>query len=521
MPSPHPPSEDVQGGEGDGATTYSAPQSLREPVLTGLKWILGGRYTREILRLAVGILLARVLTPAQWGVAGAALVVVSLLDMLTDFALPAALIQRPRITEEDRSTMFWTCLGIGTLFTLFAIAISGLVADFFGEPQVQSLFAVASLGFVINSVEKVPGSLLTREFAWRALELRQIASYFVGAAVAVALALAGAGPWAIIGNSLATTTTSAVLLWILTSWRPRWVFSWSSFRGLTGFGVGLLGSQLLTYFQLNMDKLLIGRYLGAASLGTYSFAYQLMFTPILNLGFPLQGVLFPVFATIQDDHERLSAAWLRGKRLAVAIMAPAFLTLIVVAPDLVPAVFGSKWEEAVPVLQLLCLAGVAYSLGTQNWILLMSTGRLRTLFGLTSFITAVTTVGVIVGLHWGITGVAAALVVAYTVIVLPETWIVTRAVSISFTASLRASFSPLPFAAAGAALGYAVRLGLVEVGVPAGVRFVLAGAVCIVAYAVLAFIGSAPLRYEAQEAFRRYRRRKGNAGGSALSPEPL
>ena len=243
MPSPHPPSEDVQGGEGDGATTYSAPQSLREPVLTGLKWILGGRYTREILRLAVGILLARVLTPAQWGVAGAALVVVSLLDMLTDFALPAALIQRPRITEEDRSTMFWTCLGIGTLFTLFAIAISGLVADFFGEPQVQSLFAVASLGFVINSVEKVPGSLLTREFAWRALELRQIASYFVGAAVAVALALAGAGPWAIIGNSLATTTTSAVLLWILTSWRPRWVFSWSSFRGLTGFGVGLLGSR--------------------------------------------------------------------------------------------------------------------------------------------------------------------------------------------------------------------------------------------------------------------------------------
>ena len=270
-----------------------------------------------------------------------------------------------------------------------------------------------------------------------------------------------------------------------------------------------------------MDKLLIGRYLGAASLGTYSFAYQLMFTPILNLGFPLQGVLFPVFATIQDDHERLSAAWLRGKRLAVAIMAPAFLTLIVVAPDLVPAVFGSKWEEAVPVLQLLCLAGVAYSLGTQNWILLMSTGRLRTLFGLTSFITAVTTVGVIVGLHWGITGVAAALVVAYTVIVLPETWIVTRAVSISFTASLRASFSPLPFAAAGAALGYAVRLGLVEVGVPAGVRFVLAGAVCIVAYAVLAFVGSAPLRYEAQEAFRRYRRRKAGAGGSALSPEPL
>ncbi len=506
MALPPPSPEQLPDGGADAA--YTSPESLRGPVVAGIKWKLISQILREGTRLGIGILLARLLTPEEWGVAAIALVLATFLTFLADVGLPIALVQRARITEADRSTMFWSALGLGVLFTTIGIALSGLVADLFGEPELQHLFAALSVGFTILALEKVPGSLLARELAFRALELRQIAATMAGAVVALTLALWGAGAWAIIGNSLATTTVSCVLVWVVTPWRPRLVFAWTSFRSLTGFGGTVLASQLLTYAQMNADKLLLGRYVGAAGVGVYSFAYQLMFTPILNVTYPLQMVLFPVFATIQDEVERLNALWLRTKRLSVALMAPAFLLLLVVAPDLLPALFGSKWDDSVPILQVLCLAGVAYSLTTQNGILLIARGRVGVFFWLTAFATVTVVVSVVIGLHWGTLGVATAFAVAHTALALPYTWVTARAASIGFWTTLRATCSPLPFAAAATAVAYGVRLGLLEVETPAALRIVGAAAVLLSVYAGFAYVGSEPLRNEGREAVVRLRRRR-------------
>ena len=146
-----------------------------------MRWKVTTLVVREGSRLAIGILLARLLTPAEWGLAGMALVVSAFLMTVSDFSLAAALVQRPRITEADRSTMFWTALGLGAVMTTVGIALSGVVADFFGEPEVQPLFAVACLGCLIASTDKVPGSLPTRDLAYRSLEVRQIAATIAGA----------------------------------------------------------------------------------------------------------------------------------------------------------------------------------------------------------------------------------------------------------------------------------------------------------------------------------------------------
>lgn len=511
MTDSSPPPENDAGV--DGRSVYEPPESLSGPVLSGIKWKGTSLLLREGSRLAIGILLARLLTPEEWGVAGMALVVAALLSMLTDLSLPAALVQRPSISEADRSTIFWTSLALGSLVATAGIAASGLVAGFFDEPAVQPLFAALSIGFLISSLEKVPGALLTRELAFRSLEIRQIAATIVGAVVALILALAGAGAWAIIGNSLTVTTVSCVLLWWFTRWRPRLMFAPESFRSLTGFGVTYLGSQLLMYVQLNADKLLVGRVLGASSLGTYSFAYQLMFTPVLNVAYPLQTVLFPAFATIQEQDERLNDAWLRSKRLAVAIMAPAFLTMLVTGPDLVPALFGNRWNDAIPVLQLLCVAGIAYSLGTANALLLLSTGRIRTLFRLTLLVTVSTTAAAVFGLLWGIVGVAAAYAVAHWLLVAPELWITTRAASFAFVPAARATLSPLPFAFAAALLAEAVRLGLTEVDAAAGIRIAAAVSTLLAAYVALAYAGSAPLRIEIRGGIAWVARRKAKESG--------
>jgi O-antigen/teichoic acid export membrane protein len=501
MAPPSPSSDAAPGGAGEAA--YVPPESLTAPVVTGLKWKLLSQVLREGTRLAIGILLARLLTPAEWGVASIALALAALLTMLADLGLPVALVQRARITEADRSTMFWTSTAIGVSATLVGIAVSPLVADVFDEPQLQSLFAVLCLGFTIVSLEKVPGSLLARELQFRALEVRQIIATMSGAAVALGLALAGTGAWAIIGNSLATTTVSCVLLWYVTPWRPRLTFSRDSFRSLTGFGTTLLGSQLLTYVQQNADRLLIGRYLGAGPVGSYAFAYQLMFTPIVNVAYPLQMVLFPVFATIQHDAERLKAGWLRGRRLAVALMAPAFLILLVVAPDLVPLLFGSKWDDSVRVLQLLCFAGIGYSLTIENSVLLLVRDRVGTLFRLSLLVTVVVLGGVIIGLHWGIVGVASGLAIAQWSLFLPTTWVTTRAGSISFADTLRATLAALPFAALGAAAALAVRLALLEVGASSILRILASALTLLVVYGALVYVGSAPIRREMIAASRR------------------
>jgi O-antigen/teichoic acid export membrane protein len=513
--APAPDRRSEQAGE----SAYEAPESLVAPVLTGVKWKITTLVIREGSRLAIGILLARLLTPAEWGLAGMALVVMAFLTVVSDFSLAAALVQRPRITEADRSTMFWTSLGIGAGMTVLGIAFSGVVADFFGEPDVQPLFAVASLGFFITATEKVPGALLTRDLAYRSLEIRQIVATLSGAAMALVLALLGAGPWAIIGNSLTLATVSTILLWSFTTWRPHLVFARDSFRELTGFGASFLGSQLLVSLQINADKLLVGRYLSASAYGSYAFAYQLMFTPVMNVAYPLQVVLFPAYATIQADTERLNAAWLRSKRVAVAVMAPAFLGMVVVAPDLIPAVFGSRWDDAIPVLQLLCFAGIAYSLSTANGLLLMVKDKLSTLFRLTLLVTITTTACAAAGLHWGIVGVATAYALAHWALVVPDFWITTRSTSFRLLPALRAAFSPMPAVLGATAVAYAVRRALLEIGAPAGIRIVAAAAVLVIVYVALAYVTSVPLRNEMDAVRRRVsprlRRRSGSAAVGA------
>ncbi|MDQ3671867.1 MAG: lipopolysaccharide biosynthesis protein [Actinomycetota bacterium] len=500
-------SSPVPSNEREGDIEYQPAASLSGTVAWSLKWKLASQLTREGTRIVVAVILARILTPEQWGLATMALVVGAFVEMIPD-NMSVGLIQRSRITQLDISTIFWTTIVMGVGMAALGIAVSGQVAEWYGEPQVEGLFAAVSVGFAITASVSIPETLLVRNFAYRALELRQIAGVLVGGAVAITLALAGAGPWAIIGNSLAALTTSAVLLWWFAKWRPSLLFSRSTLASLGGQGVRVMGSQLLTLTQLYADKILVGRYLGAGPLGTYSFAYQLMFTPVGNIAYPVQYVLFPVFASIQEDAERLNAAWLRTKRLSVALMAPAFLTMLVLGPDLIPAVFGSRWEDSVPVLQLLCVAGVAYSLSTQNWTLLVVRGRSGTLLALTLLTCGVVVGSAAVGLNWGVQGVAAMLGVAYWILVIPDMFVTTRAGSMPFGAAFRATLSPLPFVLVASATAFLFRVLLVELSVPAGLRIVLVGAVLVLVYGALAYVGSTPLRKEGELALGWVRNRR-------------
>ena len=342
--------------------------SLSGAVVTGLKWKVVTLVVSEGSRVCVVVVLARLLTPKDYGVAGMAMVFAGLIGLFTDVGLGAALVQRRTITEKDRSTVFWVSMAIAAAIVALTVAVSGEIAAFFGQPQVKSLIVVLSLGFPLAALSSTQTALLTRRLAYRSLEVRQIVGVLVGAVTAVAIALAGFGPWAIVANSLASTAAATALLWRFSSWRPRLTFSRASLRSLGGFGLKLTGSRLLNYANLNTDNTLVGRFLGASTLGVYALAYNVMFTPLTRINLPIYGVVAPALARMQHDPERLKTAWLRSERLSAVLLNPAFFAIIVVAPDLVRVVFGAKWMAAVPVIRLLCVAGLGHSLVALNEI---------------------------------------------------------------------------------------------------------------------------------------------------------
>lgn len=437
--------------------------------------------------VAVGIILAHLLTPHEFGLAGMALVFSGIGVAFGDLALSAALIQRRELREVDRSTAFWTNVAAGSFIMLLGIALSPLVADFFGQPSVAPLFAATSVVFLLWALCSTQSALLTREMNFRPLEIRGMVAGFVSAAAAVLLALAGAGPWALVGETLVQAGTSLVLLWTFSSWRPKFVYSRESMRSLGSYSSKTLISQMLGYFVNNVDNLLVGRFLGSVALGLYSVSYSTMFLPVSRISQPLQQVLFSAFAKIQHEPKRLAEAWARGNQLISAVNVPAFLGMAVIAPEFVPVVLGQDWDAAVPVLQLLSLAGVGATLQTLNWSTMQAMGRPGVMLRFRLFSTPVTVVAFVIGLHWGIVGVAASFAISRFLVTPVSTYITLRALGVS-VGFVRDEGLVVGLALIMAGVVELARLGLVHAGVPAAAVLAIVVPVGVLVYGGLLLV---------------------------------
>jgi len=473
-----------------GEETPAASPGMSSAVLTGLSWKVATVLVSDVTRIVVAVVLARLLTPADYGIAGMAFVFSGLANIFSDLALGGALVQRREITEEDRSTVFWGSLAFSFVVAGVCVALSPFVAEFFGRQEVEKLVAVLALSVPLSALTTTQVALLMRQLAYRSLEIRQMLAILAGAVAALAFAVAGFGPWAIVANALVASAVSTLLVWRFSSWRPRFVFSFARLRDLSGFGLRLFGLRLMNYANLNVDNMLVGRFAGAAALGVYSLAYNVMFTPMIRIANPISSVVYPALARMQDDLPRMRRAWLRSKRMSASLLAPAFLIALVTAPDLVPVLFGDRWHEAVPVIQLLSVAGVAHSLVTLNWTVLQGTGRMKVAFRLGLLVSAMTVASFAVGVRWGAVGVAAAYALIKLPVVLIDTYVTTRAVGFSFREALAAGGSILPHALLAAAGGWAVRVALTDIGTPPLLRLLVVVATVLLLYLLLLVVAA-------------------------------
>jgi O-antigen/teichoic acid export membrane protein len=477
-------------------------------------WVAASQGAVQVLAFITSVVIARALQPREVGLAGEALVFASLALAMLEFGLAAVLVQRAQLSEEDKSTAFWMATLFGLGLTLLGVALSGPIADLYGEPRVQSLFAVVSLAFVFAAPGVVQGALLTRELKFRSLELRVIVATTISCVIGMALAVAGAGPWAIVSQYLAITSASTIFLWRSSPWRPRAIVSVASLRNMAGFTGHVFGTRILTWGNQNVDNFLIGRFLGAASLAIYAIAFNVIVTPVNRIATPLMQVFFPAFSRM-SDRMRIAAAWLRAVRMIALLVVPAMLSLVVVAPDFVAVLFGPKWHRAGPIVQILAPVGLLQALMTLNNGILQSLDRTRILFRY-SVVMSVVTVGAFAsGLPWGLQGVATAYLLVTLVLQPVFLWLTTRVVGISTLEWFRSIWGVVQAGAGMLLAELGVHEALLGAGVPAGARLAAALAVGALAFVPL-------VAWRAPEVTAEIRalvaRRRGSVG--ATTPEP-
>jgi O-antigen/teichoic acid export membrane protein len=452
----------------------------------------------QVSRLIVALVLARLLAPEDFGFAAMVLVFSSLVLVFSDLGLGAALVQARELSEDDRCTAFWVTVGSGVVFTAVAAALSPVIAAFYGEPQVASLCAVFSLVFIITSLGATQEALLVRNMRFRGLETRNMVASIAGAITGITIALNDGGAWAIIGQQLAEASCGAVALWFASPWRPSLRGSRESLRRLWAFSGWLVGHRLLYYVHRNADNILIGRFVGASALGAYTIAYNVMLVPFSRIAGPIQRVLWPAFAEMQAEPERIVAGWVRVTRILGAIAIPALAGLVVVAPDFVDVVLGQRWHEAAPLVQALAWVGVLQAIQVLNVDILQARGRTSVLFRYMVGFTIAHVIAFVIGLQWGVLGVAIAYAVSSTFVEPVLTYLTARELHVSPWLIPRALLGVAQATVLMVVVVAGIRLLLTDAGTAQLVRLVICVAAGGVTYALAAWWRVPELRAEAR-----------------------
>jgi len=378
----------------------------------GILWTGTSQISVQGFRFIVIIILARLLYPEDFGLVGLAAIFIGLINAINELGLSAAIIQKKNIEEVHLSTSFWASVATGIILFLFTILASPYVADFFNEDLVEPLLIINSIGFIIGSFSVVHRAQLEKNLKFKKISIVEIVAACCSGIISIAMAFAGYGVWSLILGGLFGNFISVILLWKIFSWRPSLIFSFTHFKELFNFGGNVMSSRILNYIESNIDFIIIGKMLSALAFGYYSFAYSLILFPLRKVSIIVTRVVFPAFSILQDDNEILRKGYLKIVRYISLITFPMLSGLFVVAPEFITIVYGTKWTPMILPLQILCLTGILHSIGHTIGTILLSKGRADIQLKWNLFSSIVLTIAVIIGVQYGIVGVAVAVTIA-------------------------------------------------------------------------------------------------------------
>ena len=414
--------------------------SLMKSATRGVFWSGISQFSTQIYQFIVIIILARLLFPEDFGIIGMALIFTGLVQTINELGLGAAIIQKKNITDSHLSTSFWISLGLGIILCITTVIFSPYMADFFKNELVGPVVSVLSIGFILGAGGVIHRSLLQKNIEFKKIAVTEISASVMSGIVSVILALLGFGVWSLVFGTVLSNFTRVVLLWKVCTWRPSMTFDLTSFNELFSFGAHVMGSRFLNYIDSNVDYLLIGKFLSATALGHYTLAYQFSTFPLTRISSIITSVTFPTFSIIQEDNDMLRYAYLKVIKYISLVTFPLLAGLIVVAPEFIPIVFGEKWGPMIVPLQILCVAGALKSVGTTVGSILLSKGRADIQFKWNILTAIVLFIAILIGIRYGIIGVAMAITIMSCLLFLIIQKIVNNLIDLNFSDYFKALY---------------------------------------------------------------------------------
>jgi O-antigen/teichoic acid export membrane protein len=396
-----------------------------------LKVNLGGRAARGgvvaitsqglkfIIMLTATSVMARLLTPQDYGLIGMVAVVTGFVSMYKDLGLSAATIQKSEINSEQISTLFWVNVALSLAIVLVTVALAPLIAWFYGEPRLTAITIVTSIGFLISGLTVQHEALLRRQMRYLALATIGVSSVFMGYVVGILMAWRGFSYWALVGSQLALIITGTGLTLLLCRWVPGLPRRNTGVRSMIKFGGNLTGFTTINYFSRNLDNLLIGRFAGAQQLGLYSRAYQLMLLPLDQINEPITSVAVPSLSRLMDSPDSYRRAYLRMLEKIAMLTMPGVVLMILTSDWIIHVLMGPQWDGAVRIFVILGISALFQPIANTTGWLLISQGRTHHLLKWGLMSGPIIVASFLIGLPWGAVGVAAAYACARVCVVDP------------------------------------------------------------------------------------------------------
>lgn len=378
--------------------------SLKTKSIQSIFWSSIQQFGSQGVTFVVSILLARLLTPAEFGLVAMLLVLIQICEAILDSGLSQSLIRSSNVNNEDYATVFYYNLGSSIILYFLLYVSSGLIASFYNEPQLTVLLQVLGLVIVIKAFSVIQITKLTKSLNFKTQTIIALPALVGSAVIALYMAFNNYGVWSLVAYRLSREFFSSILLWFHIQWYPGLVFSLSKFRVHFRFGLNLLLSSLLNSVFNNIYTLVIGKYFSASLLGYFNRADSLQKLPVHNLGSILNRVTYPLFSEIKEDNIKLKSTYLKVIGLSLFIMSPVMIFMGVLAKPLILFLLTDKWIEVVPYLQILAISGLLFPIHSFNLNILKVKGRSDLFLKLEIIKKVIIVLSVAVAINFGVIG---------------------------------------------------------------------------------------------------------------------
>lgn len=353
--------------------------NLPQKTYSAARWTTASTITRAVLQILQVAVLARFLSPTDYGLMAIVTVVLSYAGLFSEMGLSTAFVQRQKISQEERSSLYWLSVLVGAALMLLVMLISPFAATFFKEPQLVPLLMLVATNFLVIALGQQLRIASEKALNFRSVAIIETIAGLVGFAVATVTAWLEWGVYALVAAAMANAWLTMVLSWLTLAqgWRPAWRMRWIEVRWYVRFGGAMVLNNVITHVHSTVDLVLGGRMLGASQLGLYSLPRSLLMQiqSMVNPIFTRIG--FPLIASIQNDKERVKQIYLKTMNLTASVNAPIYVAVAIFSPELVWVILGSDWKEAVPLMRILAFWGLWRSFGNPAGSLLFGLGYLK------------------------------------------------------------------------------------------------------------------------------------------------